>query len=50
VSALERLIRLITATHRWDLHPIKVAIALLLPVSIVWIADWRVRQRTGVGG
>ncbi|HEV7992659.1 MAG TPA: hypothetical protein VGP25_12595 [Gemmatimonadaceae bacterium] len=41
---LERLIRLVTATHRWGLHPFKVAVALLLPVFILWMADRRIRH------
>jgi hypothetical protein len=44
VSDLERLIKLLTAQFRWGLHPVKVAIALLLPVAILWIADWRIRR------
>ena len=41
---LEQLIKLITSPYRWGLHPIKVSIALLLPVAILWIADWRIRR------
>jgi hypothetical protein len=44
VSGLEQLIKLITAQHRWAIHPVKVAIALLLPVMILWLADWRIRR------
>jgi hypothetical protein len=44
VSDLEQLIRYVTAQHRWAIHPIKVAIALLLPLAIVWLADWRIRR------
>ncbi|MEO8563444.1 MAG: hypothetical protein ABI601_15290 [bacterium] len=41
---LEQLIKLITAQYRWGLHPIKVVIALVLPVAILWTADWRIRR------
>jgi hypothetical protein len=44
VSDLEQLIKLVTAQHRWAIHPIKVAIALLIPVLIVWAADWWMRR------
>jgi len=44
VSDLERLITLLTARVRWGIHPVKVAIALLLPVAILWIADWRIHR------
>jgi hypothetical protein len=47
VSVLEQLIKFVTAQQRWGLHPIKVAIALLLPVAIVWLADWRIRRLSG---
>jgi len=46
VSDLEQLIKLVTAQYRWGLHPLKVMIALLLPVLIVWAADWRIRRLT----
>jgi hypothetical protein len=44
VSDLEQLIKFVTAQHRWAIHPIKVAIALLLPVMILWTADWYIRR------
>ena len=44
MSDLERLIKLLTAQVRWGLHPIKVAIALLLPVAMLWIAHWRIQH------
>ena len=44
MSDFERLIKLLTAQVRWGLHPIKLAIALLLPVAILWIAHWRIQH------
>jgi hypothetical protein len=44
VSALERLITLVTAQYRWGLHPLKVTAALLLPVVMLWMADRLVRR------
>jgi hypothetical protein len=47
VEDLERLITLVTAQYRWGLHPLKVTAALLLPVLLLWAADWRVRRLAG---
>ena len=44
MSDLESLIKLVTAQFRWGLHPLKVAIALLLPVLMLWIADCCIRR------
>jgi len=44
VEDLERLIKLVVAQFRWGVHPLKMAIALLLPVLIVWLADRRIRR------
>jgi hypothetical protein len=47
VHDLERLITFVTAQYRWGLHPLKVTAALLLPVLLLWLADWRVRRLSG---
>jgi hypothetical protein len=44
VDDLERLITFVTARYRWGLHPIKLTAALLLPVLLLWVADWWVRR------
>jgi hypothetical protein len=44
VLPLERLVTFVTAQYRWGLHPLKMLVALLLPIVIVWIADRHVRQ------
>ena len=41
---LERLITFFTAQYRWGLHPLKVIAALLLPILLLWVADWQVRR------
>jgi hypothetical protein len=46
VAALERLVQLLAAQYRWGLHPLKLLVALLVPVVIVWLADRRLRART----
>lgn len=46
MSTLERLVDAIAGQYRWGLHPLKVLIALLLPVVIVWLADRSIRTRT----
>jgi len=46
VSTIERLVDLLAAQYRWGLHPLKVSIALALPVVIVWLADRWLRART----
>jgi hypothetical protein len=46
VQALERLVQLLAAQYRWGLHPLKLLVALLVPVVIVWLADRRLRART----
>jgi hypothetical protein len=45
VSTFERLVQLLAAQYRWGLHPMKLLAALLAPVLIVWLADWRLRVR-----
>jgi hypothetical protein len=45
VSTIERLVDAIVGQYRWGLHPLKVFLALLLPVAIVWLADRRIRTR-----
>jgi hypothetical protein len=47
VSAIERLVELLAAQYRWGLHPLKLLVALLAPVLIVWVADRRVRALAG---
>jgi hypothetical protein len=44
VSDLEQLIKFVTSQYRWGLHPVKVAIALLIPLVMLWAADWRIRR------
>jgi hypothetical protein len=44
--SIDRLVDAIAGQYRWGLHPLKVLIALLLPVVIVWFADRRIRTRT----
>lgn len=46
MSALLRLVEGIVGQYRWGLHPLKVFIALLLPLAIVWLADRWLRGRT----
>jgi hypothetical protein len=43
VTSIDRLVELFAGHYRWGLHPLKVLIALLLPVAMIWIADRRVR-------
>jgi hypothetical protein len=45
VSAVERLIELFAAQYRWGLHPLKLLVALLVPVGMIWLADRRLRVR-----
>jgi hypothetical protein len=47
VSDLEQLINLVAAPVRWGLHPLKVTLALLLPVLMLWTADWCLRRMSG---
>jgi hypothetical protein len=44
VSLLARLVDFIAAQYRWGLHPLKVAVALVVPALIVYLADRRVRR------
>jgi hypothetical protein len=46
VNPLERLVDFVAARYRWGLHPLKLLVALLIPVVIVWLADRYVRART----
>jgi hypothetical protein len=46
VHPLERLVTFITAQYRWGLHPIKLLVALLLPIVFVWVADRYIRRRS----
>jgi len=46
VSAIERLIDILSAQYRWGLHPLKLLLALLVPLLIVWLADRRLRALT----
>jgi hypothetical protein len=46
VSAIERLVDVVAGQYRWGLHPLKVLIALLLPLVIVWLADRRLRTHS----
>ena len=41
---LERLITFVTAQYRWGLHPLKLIAALVLPILLLWVADWQVRR------
>lgn len=45
MSTIERLVDLLAAQYRWGLHPLKVSVALALPVVIVWLADRWIRAR-----
>ena len=45
MSAVERLIGLLEAQYRWGLHPLKLLVALLVPLVMVWLADRRLRAR-----
>jgi hypothetical protein len=48
VSLLARLVDFITAQYRWGLHPLKVAIALVVPALILYLADRRVRRLAAI--
>jgi hypothetical protein len=45
VAAIERLIDFLAEHYRWGLHPLKLSVALLAPVLVVWLADRRLRAR-----
>lgn len=45
MSIVEELVGAIVAQLRWGLHPLKVFVALLLPIVIVWLADRWLRAR-----
>ncbi|MEO6525917.1 MAG: hypothetical protein ABIP93_04780 [Gemmatimonadaceae bacterium] len=46
MSPLERLVGFVIAQYRWGLHPLKLLVALLLPIVLLWAADWHVRRRS----
>jgi hypothetical protein len=46
VSSLERLVSFLLAQYRWGFHPLKLLVALLIPIVIVWVADRYVRRRS----
>ena len=46
MPTIERLVDLLAGGYRWGLHPLKVFVALVVPVLIVWIADRYLRVRT----
>jgi hypothetical protein len=46
VTPLEQLVSFVAARYRWGLHPLKLLVALLIPVVIVWIADRRLRDHS----
>jgi hypothetical protein len=48
VTSLEQLVTFVAARYRWGLHPLKLLVALLIPVVIVWIADRRVLDHSAV--
>jgi len=47
VTALQRLIDSLAEHYRWGLHPLKLSVALLAPVLVVWLADRRLRGLAG---
>jgi hypothetical protein len=48
VSLLERLIDFLAAQYRWGMHPLKLAVALAVPVAIVYLGDRRIRRLAAV--
>jgi len=48
VSLLERLVDFLAAQYRWGMHPLKLAVALAVPVVIVSLADRRIRRLAAV--
>ena len=48
MSLLTRRIDFVAAQYRWGLHPLKLAIALAVPVLLVYLADRRVRRLAAV--
>lgn len=48
MSLLERLIDFLAAQYRWGMHPLKLAVALAVPVVIVYLADRRIRRLAAV--
>lgn len=46
MTTLERLIDVLAAQYRWGLHPLKLLVALLVPVAVVWLADRVLRARS----
>jgi hypothetical protein len=43
VAVFQPLIDFLAAHYRWGLHPLKLTVALLAPVLVVWLADRRLR-------
>ena len=48
MSLLERAIDFLAAQYRWGMHPLKLAVALAVPVVIVYVADRRIRRLAAV--
>ena len=47
MTAIERLVHFLAEHYRWGLHPLKLSVALLAPVLVVWLADRRLRGLAG---
>ena len=47
MTAIERLVNFLAEHYRWGLHPLKLMIALVAPVLVVWLADRRLRGLAG---
>ena len=47
MNAIERLAHFLAEHYRWGLHPLKLMVALLAPVVVVWLADRRLRGLAG---
>jgi len=48
VPLLERLVEFLLAQYRWGMHPLKLAVALAVPVVIVYLADRRIRRLAAI--
>jgi hypothetical protein len=46
VGTIERLVTFVLSQYRWGLHPLKLLVALILPILFVWLADRHVRVRS----
>jgi hypothetical protein len=46
VPTIGRVVETLAGQYRWGLHPLKVLVALLVPVAVVWLADRRLRALT----